>query len=295
MLPKCDARTMATPWPEDQTWPTDYREHAAKLSTYLQKAMSSIESTTGPPIEPQKAKHAFFGALTLIIKVQGLPNLTHIHEANTIKAISDIRDELQNANKISQQTITTIQDNANVALATGATAKEAVEIGKATYKMNDDKAPRKCADCRGEHEAWSGQCPKRKEEMAKVKAAYKARPKYHPETPLPLMSVVDGNQTRTREPVRPGRPGLEPRQSQGARPGRSRSPTKKIQKRQVPTSSQPYDKNADISIHVASDSTDAENARPKRAVTRTRRALESLDVNMHWTQDSPQMDIDDQE
>lgn len=564
---------MATPWPDDQTWPTDYREHAAKLSTYLQKAMSSIESPTGPPIEPQKVKHAFFGALTLIIKVQGLPNLAHIHEAvrnaqhetktaaqNTIKAISDIRDELQNANKISQQTITTIQDNANAALAAGATAKEAVEIGKATYKMvkdmkpgatpsqsnmaqtyasivargglaasmhnpvnhraspvqaqreiivnirdpvtitniramsprslkahvdraieqsnnehinkikvvssnqlksgdlsiktvtsaetealrqfaedwehrigngatvrivtygvlahgirtssmdmdhfdevkdgilqdnkpfipnaeikyigwltrsspsksassvivefaraedanriidegliwqgevfqcerydrqcrlrqcfrchkyghigtqcrattacgycaqdhptrecpakNDDKAPRKCAACRGEHEAWSGQCPTRKEEMAKVKAAYKARPKYHPETPLPLMSVVDGNQTRTREPVRPGRPTLESRQSQGARPGRSRSPTKKIQKRQVPTSSQPYDKNADISIHVANDSTDAENARPKRAVTRTRRALESLDVNMHWTQDSPQMEIDDQE
>ncbi|KAJ6439009.1 reverse transcriptase [Purpureocillium lavendulum] len=435
----------------------------------------------GTAIEPQKVKHAFFGALTLIIKVQGLPNLAHIHEAvrnaqhetktaaqNTIKAISDIRDELQNANKISQQTITTIQDNANVALATGATAKEAVEIGKATYKMvkemkpggtpsqsnmaqtyasivarggltasmhnpvnhraspvqaqreiivnirdpvtitniramsprslkahvdraieqsnnehinkikvvssnqlksgdlsiktvtsaetealrqfaedwehrigngatvrivtygvlahgirpssmdmdhfdevkdgilqdnkpfipnaeikyigwltrsspsksassvivefaraedanriidegliwqgevfqatiacgycaqdhptrecptrNDDKAPRKCAACRGEHEAWSGQCPTRKEEMAKVKAAYKARPNYHPETPLPLMS-----------------------------------PTKKIQKRQVPTSSQPYDKNADISIHVANDSTDAENARPKRA------------------------------
>ncbi|GJN66047.1 hypothetical protein PLICBS_000063 [Purpureocillium lilacinum] len=119
---------MATPWPEDQTWPTDYREHAAKLNTYLQKAMSSIESPTGPPIEPQKVKHAFFGALTLIIKVQGLPNLAHFHEAvrnaqhetktaaqNTIKAISDIRDELQNANNISQQTITTIQDNANVA------------------------------------------------------------------------------------------------------------------------------------------------------------------------------------
>ncbi|KAJ6439207.1 reverse transcriptase [Purpureocillium lavendulum] len=145
---------MATPWPEDQTWPTEYREHAAKLSTYLQKAMSSTESPTGPPIEPQKVKHAFFGALTLIIKVQALPNLAYIHEAvrnaqhetktaaqNTSKAISDIRDELKNANKISQQTITTIQDNANVALATGATAKEAVEIGKATYKMVKDMKP----------------------------------------------------------------------------------------------------------------------------------------------------------
>ncbi|KAK4095272.1 hypothetical protein Purlil1_68 [Purpureocillium lilacinum] len=50
--------------PGDQAWPTNYRELAAKLSTCLQKALSSIENATGgPPIEPRKVKHAFSGAL----------------------------------------------------------------------------------------------------------------------------------------------------------------------------------------------------------------------------------------
>ncbi|KAH0601131.1 hypothetical protein MHUMG1_00002 [Metarhizium humberi] len=145
---------MATPWPEDQTWPTDHREHAAKLSTCLQKALSSIESPNRLPIKPRNVRHAIIGALNLIVKVQSLPDLTHIHEAirntqhetktaaqNTSKAIGDIRDELKTANRMTSQTITTIQDNANVALATGAAAKEAVEIGKATYKMVKDMKP----------------------------------------------------------------------------------------------------------------------------------------------------------
>jgi hypothetical protein len=38
---------------------------------------------------------------------------------------------------------------------------------------------RKCAACRGEHEAWSRQCPTRKDEMAKARAAYEMRPRYH--------------------------------------------------------------------------------------------------------------------
>ncbi|PWI64262.1 hypothetical protein PCL_11336 [Purpureocillium lilacinum] len=60
---------------------------------------------------------------------------------NTSKAINDIRDELKTANRMTQQTITAIQDSANVALATGATAKEAMEGGKATYKMVKDMKP----------------------------------------------------------------------------------------------------------------------------------------------------------
>ena len=35
----------------------------------------------------------------------------------------------------------------------------------------DRNVPRKCAACRGEHEAWSYQCPTRKEERAKARAA----------------------------------------------------------------------------------------------------------------------------
>ncbi|KAK4071299.1 hypothetical protein Purlil1_13478 [Purpureocillium lilacinum] len=402
---------MATPWHEDQTWPTDYREHAAKLSTYLQKALSSIENTTGPPIEPRKVKHSFFGALNLIVKVQSLPDLALIHEAirnaqhetktaaqNTSKAISDIRDELKTANKISQQTITKIQDNANVALATGATAKEAVEIGKATYKMVKDMKPgatpsqsnmaqtyasivargglaasmhnpvnhraspvqaqreiivntrdpvtitniramsplslkahvdRAIEQGNNEHinkikvvssnqlksgdpsiksmtsaetealrqfaEDWEhrigngaihaatarkiirpesvprrtttrrlGNAPpaaentKRGADSARhgrkkwPRSRPPTRSRHHSETPVPFISAVDNNQARTKDTTRPGRPTLEPSQSQGARPGRSRSPTKKIQKRQVPTSSQQNDENGGLNINVIS-------------------------------------------
>ncbi len=41
------------------------------------------------------------------------------------------------------------------------------------------RVPRECATCRGEHEAWSRQCPTRKDEIAKAKTAYEMRPRYH--------------------------------------------------------------------------------------------------------------------
>jgi hypothetical protein len=44
------------------------------------------------------------------------------------------------------------------------------------------EAPRKCATCRGDHEAWSRQCPTRKDEILKAKVAYEMRPRYHPVT-----------------------------------------------------------------------------------------------------------------
>ncbi|KAI6778330.1 zinc knuckle [Emericellopsis cladophorae] len=49
--------------------------------------------------------------------------------------------------------------------------------------------------------------------MAKVKAAYKARPKYHPEAPVPPVSAAGGEQIRIKETTRSRRPALEPRQS----------------------------------------------------------------------------------
>ena len=159
---------------------------------------------------------------------------------------------------------------------------------------NDDSAPRKCAACHGEHEAWHSQCPTRKQEMAKIKAAYKARPKYHPESPTLTMPSGETG-TRTRGTNKPELPRTGQRQSQGTRPGRSRSPTKKIQKRPVSTQSQIHDENADPYTTAATGDEDNENARPKRAVTRTRRALESLDANMRWTTNNLQMDIDNHE
>ncbi|KAL6406061.1 hypothetical protein AUP68_10622 [Ilyonectria robusta] len=66
---------MATPWPEEHPWPTPFREHAAKLSRYLQAALKSIDNANGQLIEPRSVRVAFIGALTLVAKLQNIPNL----------------------------------------------------------------------------------------------------------------------------------------------------------------------------------------------------------------------------
>ncbi len=71
---------MATPWPEDPTWPTGHREHAAKLSTHLQAALKSINAD-GPSINPLKDKHAITVITTLIVKLQGRTDLGRVQEA----------------------------------------------------------------------------------------------------------------------------------------------------------------------------------------------------------------------
>ena len=43
----------------------------------------------------------------------------------------------------------------------------------------DKSAIRKCAVCKGAHEAWNNRCPVRKVELSKVKAVYDARQPYH--------------------------------------------------------------------------------------------------------------------
>ncbi|KAI3545670.1 zinc knuckle [Colletotrichum abscissum] len=137
---------------------------------------------------------------------------------------------------------------------------------------SDTTTPRKCAACYGEHEAWHGGCPTRIREKAKIKAAYGLRSRYHPEQTAP--QPVLGSETRTRPNPRIARPPLEPGQSQENRPSRSRSPTKKIQKRPNPTATQ----ESEETITVA-----AENTRPRRTIIRSRRALEALDPNTQMT------------
>jgi hypothetical protein len=72
---------MATPWPQDEIWPTDYREHATNLSKYLQKALSAIDNGDGLPVASRGVRVALIGALTLIVKMQSTPDLGHVHEA----------------------------------------------------------------------------------------------------------------------------------------------------------------------------------------------------------------------
>ncbi|KAK9778918.1 hypothetical protein SCAR479_04154 [Seiridium cardinale] len=142
--------------------------------------------------------------------------------------------------------------------------------------------PRKCPACYGEHEAWRGGCPTRICEKAKVKAAYSQRSRYHPEQTAPHPAL--GPDTRTRPNPRTTRPTLEPGQSQENRPSRSRSPTKKVQKRPYPTATE----ESEETITVA-----AENTCPKRTIIRSRRALEALDqmTDTQTINDTTKMEI----
>jgi hypothetical protein len=130
-------------------------------------------------------------------------------------------------------------------------------------KQGDDE--RKCANCKGQHEAWNHQCVVRKEEVAKAKAAYATRPRYHPAA---QSSMAAAQVPPVGQPLREGARPLAATQSQQNRLGRSRSPTKIVN-----TGSQ----------------------RPVRTITPSRRALEALDANsarLHGTHHTDNMDID---
>ncbi|KAM5350889.1 hypothetical protein ACJZ2D_017140 [Fusarium nematophilum] len=142
---------MATPWPQDEVWPTDYREHATNLSKYLQRALSSIDNGNGQPLSPHGVKIALIGALSLIVKLQSTPDLGHVHQAvrsgqietktaaeNIMNAINGLRTDFGNTNTVAQQTMAKAQQSTDTALEAKAAAKEATEIGKATMKMIRD-------------------------------------------------------------------------------------------------------------------------------------------------------------
>jgi hypothetical protein len=84
----------------------------------------------------------------------------------------------------------------------------------------DRNIPRKCAACRGEHEAWSHQCPTRKEERAKARAAYDVRPYCHPFAETPRNSIPSVVPVAA---VRRSRPAQAPTPTQPAPNIRNRS------------------------------------------------------------------------
>ncbi|KAM0267467.1 hypothetical protein ACHAQH_010107 [Verticillium albo-atrum] len=142
---------MATPWPEEHPWPTPVREHAAKLSRYLQTALKSIDSANGQLIEPQRVRPAFIVALTLVAKLQNISDLENIRDAianlhtetkpaseNATRATNNLREELNNTNQSMQQNTTDIKENTAAARAANAVAKEALEVNKTTSKMVRD-------------------------------------------------------------------------------------------------------------------------------------------------------------
>lgn len=143
--------------------------------------------------------------------------------------------------------------------------------------------PRKCAACRGEHEAWNRQCPTRKDEIAKAKFAYQMRPRYHQVIETRARTV----QLEAPTPVPRNRPSQNTAPSQATRTARSRSQTGRGQKRtNTGTVIDPIDQETRW-IHVTG------SQRPRRSVVPTRRAMEAMSNNPRRTQENTQqMDID---
>ncbi|KAK2005382.1 hypothetical protein LZ32DRAFT_194398, partial [Colletotrichum eremochloae] len=127
---------MATPWPPEQLWPTHHREHAAELSRHLQTAVKSIDTANGNPLQPQAVRATLIAALSLIVKLQNLPELGHLHQA-----IESLRAETKTANenttretrtiKIAlQQNTVELKENTNTTRAASAAAKEACKASE---------------------------------------------------------------------------------------------------------------------------------------------------------------------
>ena len=143
---------MATPWPQQPTWPTPFREHATRLSTYLQDALSCIDRTQSQPVPADLVKVIIHGTLTFILKVQHAPDLSTVCDSLSIlqteaKASSDnaaqmleaVKHELKNELKNTADTINAIAANVQLNMSAGeaakTAAKEAVEVGKANLQM----------------------------------------------------------------------------------------------------------------------------------------------------------------
>jgi len=137
-------------------------------------------------------------------------------------------------------------------------------------------APRKCANCQGAHEAWSQQCPTRKEELARTKIAYANRIRYHPtaatrnETPINEFA---------REPLRRTRSARDLTSRPGLRTNRMHSPPGRGQKRPAPGDKE--------------NEGPSQSQRPQRATTMSRRALEALEGNTLPRRNAQHMEIDD--
>ncbi|KAF2844323.1 hypothetical protein T440DRAFT_436623, partial [Plenodomus tracheiphilus IPT5] len=72
---------MATPWPQQPAWPPPFREHATRLSTYLQDALTCIDRTNSQPVPADLVKIIIHGTLTFILKVQHTPDLNTVCDA----------------------------------------------------------------------------------------------------------------------------------------------------------------------------------------------------------------------
>ena len=143
---------------------------------------------------------------------------------------------------------------------------------------------KKCALCRGEHEAWNRQCPARKEETAKMKIAYDTRPRYHPIPGPTGGNIRTEGMPETRQRARTTGPTV----TQDNQSSRIRSVSRRGQKRTNTG-------NTVISRDRENQQAGDENSqRPQRTIVPSRRALEAIDSNARLIQWHDQhMDVDE--
>ncbi|KAK1510598.1 hypothetical protein CABS01_16817, partial [Colletotrichum abscissum] len=135
---------MATPWPQEQTWPTHHREHATQLSRHLQTALKSIDTANEYPLDPKAVKATLIATISLLAKMQKLPELGHLHQA-----IESLRAENKTTNESNiresrtiriamQQNTAELKENTNTTRAASAAAKEAWKASELAVKVVKD-------------------------------------------------------------------------------------------------------------------------------------------------------------
>ena len=136
-------------------------------------------------------------------------------------------------------------------------------------KKSEREGPRKCATCHGNHEAWSQRCPTRKEEMARTKAAYETRSKYHAVAAPATIPASGGTSASRPNALRRKRSARDIGDSSDARPGSflEARKNKRTQSNSIPV----YTGGESDAIEVSQ--------RPQRAHIPSRRALEALAQN----------------
>ncbi|KAI3528114.1 hypothetical protein CABS02_15204 [Colletotrichum abscissum] len=135
---------MATPWPQEQTWPTHHREHATQLSRHLQTALKSIDTANEHPLDPKAVRLTLITTIALLAKLQKLPKLGHLHQA-----IESLRTENKTANESNirksrtiritmQQNTAELKENTNTTRAASAATKEAWKASELAVKVVKD-------------------------------------------------------------------------------------------------------------------------------------------------------------
>jgi methyl-accepting chemotaxis protein len=143
---------MATPWPQQPAWPTPFREHATRLSTYLQDALACTDRTQSQPVPADLVKVIIHGTLTFTLKVQHAPDLSTVCDAlsilqteakasteNAVRMLEAVKHELKTNIKNTADTVhaiaTNVQQNIRNAEEAKTAANEAVEVGKTSLQM----------------------------------------------------------------------------------------------------------------------------------------------------------------